>query len=80
MFVLNTLHALSRRHIIHKLVPIKVIHYVTENSEDLKFSYKAKAGSAVIFDEGGIHQGAGLGFRGRPALVEEAARGRPGRG
>jgi hypothetical protein len=36
MFVLNTLHALSRRHIIHKLVPIKVIHYVTENSEDLK--------------------------------------------
>tara|TARA_B100001059_G_C17429940_1_gene377501 strand:+ start:116 stop:469 length:354 start_codon:yes stop_codon:yes gene_type:complete len=36
MFVLNTLHVLSRRHIINKLTPIKVIHYVTENSEDLK--------------------------------------------
>ncbi len=36
MFVLNTLHALSRRHIINKVTPIKVIHYVTENSEDLK--------------------------------------------
>jgi hypothetical protein len=36
MFVLNTLHVLSRRHIINKLTPIKVIRYVTENSEDLK--------------------------------------------
>lgn len=36
MFVLNTLHVLSRRHIINKVTPIKVIHYVTENSEDLK--------------------------------------------
>ena len=36
MFVLNTLHVLSRRHIINEITPIKVIHYVTENSEDLK--------------------------------------------
>lgn len=49
MLVLNTLHVLSRRHILnHKSTPIYVIDYVTKHSDDLKTYFLLEADDKLI--------------------------------